>query len=143
YLLLGLDLRKPVEILEHAYNDAAGVTAAFNLNLLQRINRELQADFDLSSFSHWAFYNQQLHQIEMHLRSNSAQVVTIADLDLQVAFRAGETIHTEISRKFDPSETRRQLASHGFQSCALWTDTRTWFLVGLFRFTGKAAGEQR
>lgn len=142
YLLLGLDLRKPVEILERAYNDAAGVTAAFNMNLLQRINRELRADFDLSSFSHWAFYNRQLHQIEMHLRSDVVQAVTIADLDLQVSFRAGETIHTEISRKFDPAETRLYLASHGFQVCTLWTDARAWFVVGLFRFTGKAAGEQ-
>jgi dimethylhistidine N-methyltransferase len=142
HLLLGLDLRKPVDILEPAYNDAAGVTAAFNLNLLQRMNRELKANFDLSTFSHLAFYNQRLHQIEMHLRSNIAQEVMIADLDLRVSFHAGETIHTEISRKFDPGESSEQFAPYGFQPRALWTDAREWFLLSLFRFTGKGASEQ-
>ena len=142
HLLLGLDLRKPVAILESAYNDAAGVTAAFNLNLLQRLNRELQAGFDLSTFSHLAFYNQQVHQIEMHLRSNLAQEVTIAELDLQISFHAGETIHTEISRKFDPAEISAQLALYGFEPRALWTDAREWFLVCLFRFTGRAISER-
>lgn len=141
HLLLGLDLRKPVDVLESAYNDAAGVTAAFNLNLLRRINRELKAGFDLSAFSHLAFYNQRLHQIEMHLESSVEQAVTIADLDLRVQFRAEETIHTEISRKFDPAEISVQLALYGFEPRALWTDAREWFLVSLFRFTGKVAHE--
>jgi L-histidine N-alpha-methyltransferase len=139
YLLLGLDLRKPVDVLESAYNDRAGVTAAFNLNMLRRINRELQANFDLSAFSHLAFYNQRLHQIEMHLRSGTTQEVTITDLDLHVSFRTGETIHTEISRKFDPQEIRLQLAMYGFQLCAQWTDAREWFVVNIFRFLGRAA----
>jgi len=142
YFLLGLDLRKPVEILEPAYNDAAGVTAAFNLNLLRRVNRELAARFNLSSFLHLAFYNQRLSQIEMHLQSTVEQEVMIADIDLRVPFQAGETIHTEISRKFDPAEIIEQLASHGFQPRALWTDVRDWFLVCLFRFTGRVTGER-
>lgn len=134
YLLLGLDLRKPVDILEAAYNDRAGVTAAFNLNILRRLNDELSANFDLSTFSHLAFYNQQWHQIEMHLRSDRAQQVTITDLDMQVHFRQGETIHTEISRKFDPYEICTQLAPYGFSPCAQWTDPRQWFLVSVFRY---------
>ncbi len=142
HLLLGLDLRKPVEILESAYNDAAGVTAAFNLNLLQRMNRELHASFNLSSFSHLAFYNQRFSQIEMHLQSTIEQEVAISDLNLRVPFRAGETIHTEISRKFDPAEIVEQLVSFGFQPRAMWTDARNWFLVGLFQFMGKMPAEQ-
>ena len=142
YFLLGLDLRKPVEILEPAYDDAAGVTAAFNLNLLQRINRELGGNFDLSRFSHLAFYNPHAHQIEMHLRSTIAQQVAIADLVLHVSFREGETILSEISRKFDSAEMGEQLASCGFRPRALWTDARGWFLVGLFRFSGNTRSEQ-
>ena len=134
--LLGLDLRKSVEILEAAYNDAAGVTADFNLNILRHINRELQADFNLAQFSHLAFYNQELHQIEMHLRSEVAQAVTIAALDLSVSFRAGETIHTEISRKFDAQEVKEQLAGHGFRFQSEWTDPDNRFLLSLFRYTG-------
>lgn len=137
FFLLGLDLRKPITILEPAYNDAAGVTAAFNLNLLRRMNRELHADFDLSRFSHLAFYNAVQHQIEMHLRSECDQHVTIHDLDLQVSFRVGETIHTEISRKFDVEEMTAQLATFGFQRLRSWTDERSWFAVCLFQFTDR------
>lgn len=135
FLLIGLDLRKSTSILEPAYNDAAGVTAAFNLNLLRRMNRELRASFDLSRFSHVAFYNSAQHQIEMHLRSACDQHVAIDDLDLQVSFRAGETIHTEISRKFDLEEMTAQLAPFGFQRQGRWTDERSWFAVCLFQFT--------
>ena len=134
--LLGLDLRKSVEILEAAYNDAAGVTADFNLNILRHINREFQADFNLAQFSHLAFYNQELHQIEMHLKSEVAQKVTIAALDLNISFRAGETIHTEISRKFDAQEVKDQLTGHGFQFQSQWTDPDNLFLLSLFRYTG-------
>ncbi len=134
--LLGLDLRKSIEIVEAAYNDTAGVTADFNLNILRHINRELQADFNLAQFTHLAFYNQARHQIEMHLKSARAQAVTIAALDLSVSFRVGETIHTEISRKFDAQEVKAQLAGHGFQFQAQWTDPDHLFLLGLFRYTG-------
>ena len=134
---MGLDLRKPVEVLETAYNDAAGVTAAFNLNLLRRINRELGADFNLDQFSHLAFYNRDEHQIEMHLQSCIAQEVEIAELGLRVAFQPEETIHTEISRKFDAAVVAGQLAPYGFETCAQWTDERKWFLMIIFRFTGQ------
>lgn len=138
YFLIGLDLRKPLTVLEPAYNDAAGVTAAFNLNLLHRMNRELAARFDSSTFTHLAFYNTTQHQIEMHLQSTVAQEVSIAALDLQIAFRSGETIHTEISRKFAPAEVRAQLANYGFTPQAQWTDDQDWFLVSLFQYTGTA-----
>jgi L-histidine N-alpha-methyltransferase len=141
YLLLGLDLRKSATILEPAYNDAAGVTAAFNRNLLQRINRELGADFDLAAFAHLAFYNQKLGQIEMHLQSTRTQEVAISDLDLRVPFHTGETIHTEISRKFDAAETRAHLQPYGFQHRARWTDAHGWFLVSLFQFIGVTSGQ--
>ncbi len=134
--LLGLDLRKSVEVLEAAYNDAAGVTADFNINILRHINRELQADFNLAQFSHLAFYNQELHQIEMHLKSEVAQEVTITALDLTVSFQVGETIHTEISRKFDAQEVKEQLIGHGFQYQSQWTDPDNRFLLNLFRYTG-------
>ncbi len=134
--LLGLDLRKSVEILEAAYNDVAGVTADFNLNILRHINREFQADFNLAQFSHLAFYNQELHQIEMHLKSKVPQKVGIAELDLNISFRAGETIHTEISRKFDAQEVKDQLTGHGFQFQSQWTDPDHLFLLSLFRYTG-------
>jgi L-histidine Nalpha-methyltransferase len=138
YFLVGLDLRKPRIILESAYNDAAGVTAAFNLNLLHRMNRELAAHFDSSTFTHLAFYNTSHHQVEMHLQSMIEQEVMIAALDLQVPFRSGETIHTEISRKFEPAEVQTQLADYGFTPRAQWTDDRDWFLVSLFQYTGVA-----
>jgi L-histidine Nalpha-methyltransferase len=138
FLLIGLDLRKQTTIVEPAYNDAAGVTAAFNLNLLQRMNRELRATFDVAAFSHVAFYNTEHHQIEMHLRSERDQYVAIHDLDMQTSFRTGETIHTEISRKFDLDEVNAQLVSFGFQSRARWTDEQSWFAVCLFQFVGLA-----
>ena len=136
YFLLGLDLRKPITVLEPAYNDAAGVTAAFNLNLLHRMNRELTASFDPATFTHLAFYNPHHHQIEMHLQSAIEQEVTIADLQFQAAFRVGETIHTEISRKFDAEAIRAQLSGYGFTPGAQWADERGWFLVSLFRYMG-------
>lgn len=133
FLLMGLDLRKQMTIVEPAYNDAAGVTAAFNLNLLQRMNRELRATFDLAAFSHVAFYNAEQHQVEMHLRSERDQYVVIHDLDMQTSFRTGETIHTEISRKFDLDEVNTQLATFGFQPRAYWTDEHAWFAACLFQ----------
>ena len=140
YFLVGLDLRKQLNVLEPAYNDAAGVTAAFNLNLLRRINRELAGAFNLAAFSHRAFYNHTSHQIEMHLQSEKKQEVTVSGLGLRVPFRQGETIHTEISRKFDTAEICAQLAEYGFTPRALWTDEARWFLVALFRFLGADTG---
>ena len=97
-LIVGVDLEKAPDILYRAYNDAEGVTAKFNLNLLARINRELGANFDLAAFEHHAFYNAERHRIEMHLASTKRQKVRIGDTTIE--FRAGETIHTENSYKY-------------------------------------------
>jgi L-histidine Nalpha-methyltransferase len=103
--LLGADLVKPVRTLEAAYDDAEGVTAEFNRNVLRVINRELGADFDPGAFDHVAFFHPRKHQIEMHLRARRRQRVTLEELGMTVDFAAGETLHTEVSRKF----TRRRL----------------------------------
>ena len=97
-LIVGADLIKPVDVLNAAYNDAAGVTAKFNLNLLVRINRELRGTFKLDTFEHHAFYNRERHRIEMHLASLKRQKVKVAGETID--FRAGETIHTENSYKY-------------------------------------------
>jgi L-histidine Nalpha-methyltransferase len=103
-LLIGVDLRKDKAILEAAYDDAAGVTAAFNLNLLARINRELDGDFDLRAFQHRAVYDEAAGRIEMYLVSTRAQRVRIGRLGLEIAFAAGEMVHTENSYKYSPAE---------------------------------------
>lgn len=126
-LLLGADLRKEKSILDAAYDDPLGVTAAFNLNLLQRMNRELGAHFDLASFAHRAFYDEALGRIEMHLVSRVAQRVRIDALDLDVAFEEGETIHTENSYKHDDASLRALASSSGFTVGKTWTDSRRWF----------------
>jgi L-histidine Nalpha-methyltransferase len=130
--LLGIDLKKSPAILEPAYNDAQGVTAAFNLNLLRRINTELGADFRLQNFAHLAFYNAVQGRIEMHLRSRLAHSVTIPSLDLLVHFAAGETIHTENSYKYDVDDIRTlaQMAHLTLQQT--WFDSQHYFLLALF-----------
>jgi L-histidine N-alpha-methyltransferase len=112
--LLGADRVKDTAVLDAAYNDADGHTAAFNLNVLEVINRELHADFNLDGFRHWAGFNQTASRIEMHLRSVAAQTVRIADLGLAVAFDAGESIRTELSHKFTVSALEALLARAGF-----------------------------
>jgi dimethylhistidine N-methyltransferase len=124
-LFLGADLRKSKSILEPAYDDAVGVTAAFNRNVLQRINRELGADFDLASFAHRAFYNEAFGRIEMHLVSTRAQRVRIGDL--VVDFDEGETIHTESSYKHDETTLAALAHAGGFTIERRWTDSRGWF----------------
>ena len=126
-LLLGVDLRKDVAVLERAYDDRLGVTAAFNLNLLTRINRELDADFDLGEFVHHAFYNPARSRVEMHLRSRVAQRVTIGGEAFD--FRAGETIHTENSHKYDVRELTARALACGLRVEAVWTDPRDYFAV--------------
>jgi L-histidine N-alpha-methyltransferase len=129
--LLGLDLRKPANILVPAYSDALGVTAAFNLNLLVRINRELGGDFDLSRFEHVAFYNHDLERIEMHLASRTPQQVRVGALGLDVSFGAGETIFTESSYKFDLGEISRMAVDEGFVLGRTWLDSAELFAVTL------------
>jgi dimethylhistidine N-methyltransferase len=123
-LLIGVDLVKDSEILEQAYDDSAGVTAAFNLNLLKRINRDLGADFDLEAFTHRAIWNESDQRIEMHLRSQRDQVVHIDGQ--RFLFKEGETIHTENSHKFT-IEGFAKLAAPWFEQTHVWTDEREYF----------------
>ena len=110
-----MDLKKPESVLVPAYDDALGVTAAFNLNLLVRINRELGGEFDLGAFRHKAVYNPREGRIEMHLESRRAQTVAIRSLEIEVPFAAGETIHTESSYKFDREQIAALAADTGFE----------------------------
>ncbi len=126
-MLVGVDLKKDPAVLHAAYNDAQGITAEFNLNLLRRINRELGADFDLSAFRHHAFYNAEIGRIEMHLESLAAQRVTLAGRHID--FRRGETIHTENSYKYSVDEFRALARASGFEPQAVWTDPGQLFSV--------------
>jgi L-histidine N-alpha-methyltransferase len=115
HLLLGLDLVKDVATLEAAYDDAAGVTAAFNRNVLTVINRELRADFDVAAFRHVAFFDRERARVEMHLESTCAQRVRVEALDLTLDFAAGERIHTEISGKHTRAGAEAMLHEAGFE----------------------------
>jgi L-histidine N-alpha-methyltransferase len=131
-MLVGVDLQKDANVLHAAYNDAQGVTAAFNLNLLARINRELGADFRLRRFRHYAFYNPTLGRIEMHLVSLERQVVNIGDH--RFAFEAGESIHTENSYKYSIEGFRALARGAGFRGEKVWLDAK-----GLFSLHGLVA----
>ena len=124
-LLLGADMTKPVETLIAAYDDGPGVTAAFNLNLLARINRELGGNFNLAQFQHLAVYNEGTRSIEMHLRSRREQRITISQTGLSLELRAGETIWTETSHKYSFGELESMAEQSGFRSEAQWVD-RGW-----------------
>lgn len=126
-LLIGVDLKKDPARLDAAYNDSSGVTAAFNLNLLERINRELGADFDLPAFRHRAFYDEAGGRIEMHLVSVKAQTVTIGGRS--IAFREGETIHTENSCKYSVREFQDLARSAGLSPVECWMDPEQLFGV--------------
>ncbi|MGI4854769.1 MAG: L-histidine N(alpha)-methyltransferase [Janthinobacterium lividum] len=138
-LLLGTDLVKDTETLLAAYNDQSGVTAAFNLNMLQHINRALEADFDLSRFRHQAIWNQQESRIEMHLQSTAEQYVQIPAINMQIHFNAGETIHTENSHKFTEQSIASLLHAAGFVPVQTWHDERKWFAVTLADVTSSNA----
>ncbi len=131
--LLGIDLKKSTQLLIPAYDDAQGVTAAFNLNLLRRINRELGGNFALQNFDHIALYNETHGRIEMHLRSRKAQEVTIAKTEQVVTLAAGETIHTENSYKYDIDDVRALGWQANLRLHRTWFDSQRHFLVGLFR----------
>lgn len=137
-LLLGVDRVKDEATLLAAYDDFAGVTAAFNLNVLARLNRELGADFDLESFEHRAIWNAAASRIEMHLESRIAQTVRLSGMDLdgsdfEVDFDAGETIHTENSYKYRPGQAEALMSAAGFAPVESWTDEQGWFGVCLGR----------
>jgi dimethylhistidine N-methyltransferase len=134
-LIIGVDLVKDVSVLNAAYDDAAGVTAKFNLNLLARINRELGANFDLASFSHEAFYNAERHRIEMHLASKKRQKVRVAGRAIE--FRAGETIHTENSYKYTLDSFRALARGSGWDPVAVWTDAGANFSIHALVFEDK------
>jgi L-histidine Nalpha-methyltransferase len=121
-LLLATDLEKPVEQLIMAYDDPTGVTAAFNMNLLARINRELGGDFDLSRFEHDIRYNEAERRIEMHLRSKDHQTIRISEAALEIQFADGETIWTESCHKYNCAEVVRVGERAGFRCHAQWTD---------------------
>lgn len=126
-MLIGADLRKAKPALDAAYNDALGVTAAFNLNLLQRINAELGGRFDLRCFAHRAFYDEERSRVEMHLVSLRDQNVLIDGLELEVSFHEGETIHTENSYKYDRDRIATMAADSGFRLEREWRDSKEQF----------------
>jgi dimethylhistidine N-methyltransferase len=132
HLLIGVDLKKDVATLNAAYNDAAGITAEFNLNLLRRIRTELDSDIDVASFDHYAFYNPLLGRIEMHLISRCRQRVRIEGQAFD--FARGEGIHTENSYKYTESEFADLAAGAGFRPEAQWRDAEDLFSVQLLRF---------
>jgi dimethylhistidine N-methyltransferase len=130
-LLLGTDLEKPLPQLLAAYDDSIGATAAFNLNLLARINRELDADFDLSSFKHEARYNGVERRVEMHLRSTREQVITIPRSGCTVSFYKGETIWTESSHKYRTEDITAMAKRNGFRCDSQWIDSEWPFAESL------------
>lgn len=137
-LLIGVDLRKNPQRLNDAYNDGAGITAAFNLNVLQRINRELGADFDLQNWSHRAFYNEEAGRIEMHLDSRRDQTVFIGATP--IAFRAAESIRTEYSYKYTVEGFAEVAARAGWKFERAWLDDDALFSVQLFSVALTLAG---
>jgi len=132
-LLLGTDMAKSPEILIPAYDDSQGVTAEFNKNILGRINRELNADFDLDSFRHIAEWNRVLSRIEIYLESMRVQSIALRLVDTTVHFLAGERIHTENSYKYTFEMVRRMLSVSGFALEKTWFERRKWFGVHLAR----------
>lgn len=130
-LLIGVDLKKDREILHAAYNDRRGVTAAFNLNVLRRVNRELEGDFDLAAFRHRAEYNEDEGRVEMHLASCEAQTVHVARRPFR--FAAGETIHTENSYKYEIEEFLGLAQAAGFERLRTFTDGADLFSVHYLR----------
>lgn len=132
-ILLGVDLVKDEGTLLDAYDDAAGVTAEFNRNILVRLNRELGANFDPEAFAHRAVWNWSQSRIEMHLESRILQTAQLPALDLRLTFQRGETIHTENSYKYRPGQAEILLEKAGFSPQHTWSDERGWFAVCLAR----------
>jgi dimethylhistidine N-methyltransferase len=128
-LLVGIDLQKNIQVLRAAYNDARGVTAAFNLNLLHRANKEADANFDVTAFRHEAIYDEQQGRIEMHLVSKRAQSVTIGGV--RYSFEEGEIIHTENSYKYTLDSYRSLAAQSGWRTTCIMTDAKHYFAVFL------------
>ena len=132
-LFIGFDLKKDPAIILRAYNDPQGVTAAFNKNILARINRELNANFDVDAFEHWPMYDPQLGEARSYLISQKEQQVLIKDLDLLVQFRQWESIHTEISRKFDAPSIVEMAEDSGLKVAGFYSDAEDYFRTYIFR----------
>ncbi len=130
-LLIGFDLVKPTDVLNAAYNDAAGVTAEFNRNVLRVLNRELEADFAVDRFEHHAFFNEQESRIEMHLRAATAQQVRVEAAELTIGFEPGESVRTEISRKFTRNDSERTLRAGGFAPHRWYESADGYFALAL------------
>jgi L-histidine Nalpha-methyltransferase len=133
YLLLGTDLVKDIDVLEAAYDDAQGVTAEFNLNVLHVLNRELDADFPTEQFEHVAFFDPDRQWIEMRLRARRACHVRVDALDLEIDFARGEELRTEISAKFTPDRLEADYAASGLELAEWFTDERDFFALSLAR----------
>ena len=133
FLLLGTDLVKDPEVIEAAYNDSQGVTAAFNLNVLRVVNRELDADFDLEQFEHVAFFDEQREWLEMRLRAKRPQRVRVEAIGLDLEFERGEELRTEISAKFTPERVREDLDAAGLELVRWYTDPEDLFALSLAR----------
>ncbi|MGI9627943.1 MAG: L-histidine N(alpha)-methyltransferase [Longimicrobiales bacterium] len=140
--LIGFDLVKETSVIEAAYNDAQGVTAAFNKNLLTRLNRELGADFEPDAFAHSAFFNDKESQIEMHLVARSSQRIDLGVAGFSIDIEQGDGIRTEISRKFTPSKVQLMSSAAGLERVSWFVDPRRYFAVGLFKLarSGRSAG---
>ena len=131
HLLLGTDLVKDPAIIEAAYNDSAGVTATFNRNVLNVINRDLDADFDVEAFEHVAFYDRNQEWIEMRLRASRAMHVKINTIPLSIDFASGEELRTEVSAKFTPQRLADDLDAAGLKLKQTWTDSEGRFALSL------------
>lgn len=129
YFLLGIDLHKSRSLLEAAYNDSEGVTAAFNLNMLHHLNWRFQGNFEVDHFAHEAIYNDRDHQIELYIRSLRSQIVDLKALNLSLYFEAEERILSEISRKFDRATLELILTNHSLQVVDTYTDNNDWFAL--------------
>ncbi|RBW70853.1 L-histidine N(alpha)-methyltransferase [Bacillus taeanensis] len=133
-LLIGVDLKKDRQTLHDAYNDKQGITAAFNLNMLTRINNELGANFEFNQFQHKAFYNEEFGRIEMHIQSLVDQEVAIGENSF--SFKRNETIHTENSYKYTIHEFQTMAKESGFKPVEVWTDQNEWFSVHYLTVNG-------
>lgn len=132
-MLLGVDLKKDPTIITAAYNDPNGITAAFNLNLLKRMNRELGSDFILENFKHYTFYEEETGEILSYLVSKKDQIVRFSEIDLEVKFEKGEHIHTEISRKYDFEELESIAKKDGFEVVQHFIDSKNYFCDTLWK----------
>jgi dimethylhistidine N-methyltransferase len=139
-LIIGVDLKKDVDVLEAAYDDAAGVTAEFNLNVINHLGETLGIDLDASRFSHRAEYNAEVGAIQMFLDVLESHEVTLAGQSIEL--QAGEAIHTENSFKYDPAEFLALVADAGFREAGRWTDEKGWFAVYLLEVLGASDGRK-